>query len=138
MPQGTLTMKRLMKAEAPKPKLSLNAGSTAKGRITKSIRHRNRNLLPDGLSPSNNPWLVKNIPQCSEFLNTSVEPDIRLNDRSYYPQESHLKSLIREYTILNARIIAEHSAVLTDSQLNEEQVLRQELFKLLRQKGVRL
>ena len=138
MPQGTLTMKRLMKAEAPKPKLSLNAGSTAKGRITKNIRHRNRNLLPDGLSPSNNPWLVKNIPQSSEYLNTSIEPDIRLNDAKYCKKEEHLKSLIREYTILNARIISEHSSNLTDSELNEEQTLRRELFNLLRQKGVRL
>jgi hypothetical protein len=132
-------MKRLIKAEAPKPKLSLNAGSTAKGRITENTRHRNRNLLPDGLSPSNNPWLVKNVPQYSEYLNISVEPDIRLNDAKYYLlKEEHLKLLIREYAILNASIMSEHSSILTDSELNEEHALRRELFNLLRQKGVRL
>lgn len=69
---------------------------------------------------------------------TKLTCDQGLPDVKYYPKEEHLKSLLREYTILNARIISEHSSILTDLELNEEQALRRALFNLLHQKGVRL
>ena len=45
-------------------------------------------------------------------------------------------SLLREYTVLNARILTDYFPLLTQRQRAEEIKLRYELFDLLRQKGV--
>jgi hypothetical protein len=127
-------MKSLINVAVLKPQVSPNAGETAKGRITNNFRQRNFNLLSDDLSPSENPHLLKNINEDYKNLNKSIKLDSWLNDAFHSRQENSLKALLREYTLLNAKIITEH-LVLTNEQLEEEHTLRREVFNLLRQKG---
>lgn len=113
-------MEKTKRGAAYRPQLLPHGVGAPRESISKN-RQRNINLLAGGLSRNNHPWLLKNIP------NASTE---RLNDAKYCSKENQFKELVREYTILRERIISEHSSVLTDSQLNEEQALA-ELFKKL-------